>query len=276
VHATRTFLTRTATLFAVSALSAIAACGRSDIVLPGQEPSEGGFADAGFADVGTRFDANFSDVITAEVGTDAILPPSCGNHACDGTETCSSCPEDCGLCPHCGDGVCDDGETCLTCAPDCGPCPRCGDGKCTPPDETCYTCPEDCGACAGCGNGTCDMGETCASCETDCGPCSVCGNGKCEAPYEDCANCPTDCGACATTTCLGLVTCAAGCGRSSSLGCVQGCLTGACADAVFFAQAVIECAISNLASCGGFSLACVEKDCPSQITACLDSTCTEP
>ncbi|MFZ2603749.1 MAG: dockerin type I repeat-containing protein, partial [Candidatus Omnitrophota bacterium] len=31
------------------------------------------------------------------------LPPSCGDGSCNGTETCSSCPQDCGTCSNKGD-----------------------------------------------------------------------------------------------------------------------------------------------------------------------------
>ncbi len=50
--------------------------------------------------------------------------PSCGDGTCNGHETCSNCPADCGACgPTCGDGSCNGTETCTTCAKDCGPCP---------------------------------------------------------------------------------------------------------------------------------------------------------
>jgi hypothetical protein len=49
--------------------------------------------------------------------------PSCGDGTCNGTETCSTCPSDCGACPpSCGDGTCNGSETCSTCASDCGTC----------------------------------------------------------------------------------------------------------------------------------------------------------
>ena len=119
--------------------------------------------------------------------------PFCNDGSCNGAETCSSCPNDCGACQgdtcsliggcesgycvhnicrpssiYCGDIYCDSGETCSSCASDCGAC--CGNGACDY-GETCSSCASDCGAC--CGNGACDYGETCSSCPTDCGVCYV-------------------------------------------------------------------------------------------------------
>jgi len=51
-------------------------------------------------------------------------PPVCGDGACNGTDTCSSCPADCGACPVCGDGVCNGSETNATCPADCTCAPR--------------------------------------------------------------------------------------------------------------------------------------------------------
>ena len=55
----------------------------------------------------------------------------CGDSMCNGSESCASCPGDCGACsvtptpsgPFCGDGWCNVGETCATCPADCGACP---------------------------------------------------------------------------------------------------------------------------------------------------------
>jgi len=48
----------------------------------------------------------------------------CGDGTCNGTETCSNCPADCGACaPVCGDGTCNGTETCSSCQTDCGACP---------------------------------------------------------------------------------------------------------------------------------------------------------
>src|SRR5437867_814954 len=61
--------------------------------------------------------------------------PRCGDGVCNGSETCSSCPGDCGACaPSCGDGICSGSETCSSCPGDCGLCPDAGvdSGNATP------------------------------------------------------------------------------------------------------------------------------------------------
>ena len=135
----------------------------------------------------------------------APVAPRCGDGACNGTETCTSCAGDCGACPvapRCGDGTCNGGENCSTCSSDCGTCPvvpSCGDGACNG-TETCSSCSGDCGSCAPrCGDGTCSGGENCSSCAGDCGTCPVvpsCGDGACSRT-ESCSSCAGDCGACA-------------------------------------------------------------------------------
>ena len=121
--------------------------------------------------------------------------PACGDGACADDESCSDCPEDCGACPACGDGACADDESCSGCPLDCGACPGCGDGACAD-DESCSGCPEDCGACSACGDGACDADESCSDCPDDCGTCSTCGDGVCDGAGEQCGSCPIDCGAC--------------------------------------------------------------------------------
>jgi TolB protein len=65
------------------------------------------------------------DIFMFTIG--AVPQPVCGDGTCNGTETCSSCPADCGVCPPptpvCGDGICNGQETCSTCSDDCGTCP---------------------------------------------------------------------------------------------------------------------------------------------------------
>jgi hypothetical protein len=52
---------------------------------------------------------------------------TCGDERCEGGETCSDCPGDCGPCGSCGDERCDAGETCRSCEADCGACDPCGE-----------------------------------------------------------------------------------------------------------------------------------------------------
>lgn len=96
----------------------------------------------------------------------------CGNGICSGTETCSSCPLDCGACRTCGDGLCQEGENAANCAIDCAPQSTyvCGNGRCEA-GEACDNCPTDCGICDSCGDGFCTGGESCLNCKVDCGVC---------------------------------------------------------------------------------------------------------
>jgi hypothetical protein len=98
-----------------------------------------------------------------------IIPPVCGDNICNGLETCSTCPHDCGICPPiCGNNIKETGEECdsgtlngQSCTPlygsSCNYCssscklvtvngPFCGDKICNSA-ETCSTCPGDCGTC---------------------------------------------------------------------------------------------------------------------------------
>ncbi|MBN8615841.1 MAG: hypothetical protein J0L92_34930 [Deltaproteobacteria bacterium] len=109
-----------------------------------------------------------------ELCIDGMCALGCGNLRCETTESCESCPGDCGACPFCGDGRCQTatGESCESCAGDCGVCPFCGDGDCQSAiGEDCGTCSDDCGACPRCGDGSCNGDETCTTCHRDCGPC---------------------------------------------------------------------------------------------------------
>jgi hypothetical protein len=204
---------------------------------------------------------------------------TCGNGVCDPSETCSSCPRDCSVCPTCGDGFCNGDETCESCAPDCGVCPSCGDGVCQAPKEDCYTCPADCGKCKGCGDGLCTPPETCASCEVDCGVCAVCGDGKCESPYETCVNCPADCGQCQALGCLQMLSCAIPClglgtnPPNVSLTCAADCIATGCASAASLFQQLFNCFIDNFQKCNPISIDCLEKQCDSQLAACIGAKC---
>jgi hypothetical protein len=105
----------------------------------------------------------------------------------------------------CGDGVCDDeSESCETCPVDCGECGTCEHPLCEaggPLDPGCDECVADvCAVDSFC----CDVewddiciGEAEQICGIDCGgaPPAECGNNVCEAT-EDCVFCPEDCGQC--------------------------------------------------------------------------------
>jgi len=116
--------------------------------------------------------------------------------------SCSSCPQDCGVCKkligescdynsdcesgycvhnicrssltYCGDGYCDTGETCSNCELDCGKCKKSLGESCS------YNSDCESGICLHgtcrastifCGDGYCDSGEYCQTCPADCGEC---------------------------------------------------------------------------------------------------------
>jgi PKD repeat protein len=62
-----------------------------------------------------------------KTGFITVDPAVCGDGACNGADTCSNCPADCGVCPPpppvCGDGACNGADTCSNCPADCGVCP---------------------------------------------------------------------------------------------------------------------------------------------------------
>jgi PGF-pre-PGF domain-containing protein len=73
---------------------------------------------------------NGAGVYTENVSIEATTKSAivCGDGRCEGSETCSSCPQDCGRCPsgrrdYCGDGRCGAEEDCSSCPDDCGVCP---------------------------------------------------------------------------------------------------------------------------------------------------------
>ena len=154
----------------------------------------------------------------------------CSDGLCNGAETCTSCPGDCGACPTCPNGTCGAGETCSTCPQDCGACPTCPNGSCSG-GETCSTCPQDCGACPpACPDGTCNGTETCSSCASDCGACPpACPDGTCNGT-ETCSTCAQDCGACPPVcpdgTCNGTETCSS-CASDCGV-CPPACPDGSC------------------------------------------------
>jgi len=127
-----------------------------------------------------------------------IGEPVCGDLQCAASESCASCPQDCGPCPaECGNGMCEPGEDCASCSKDCECKATCGDKSCDAGLETCASCPADCGACGPkCGNAACETGENCQTCPADC-PCGPkCGDKTCDKATETCQTCPGDCGTC--------------------------------------------------------------------------------
>lgn len=61
-----------------------------------------------------------------------LVMPYCGDSTCENSESCSTCPSDCGVCaPVCGDAICTDNESCSTCPSDCEFCqPECTQHAC--------------------------------------------------------------------------------------------------------------------------------------------------
>jgi cysteine-rich repeat protein len=147
-------------------------------------------------------------LVVLSVGFVNAADPVCGDGACNGDETQSNCPRDCGCAqadaclvgdgdPVCGDGACNYGETYLTCATDCS----CGDGACNG-DEDYQSCSADCTSVSSCtDDGLCQDDEdvTCDDCynsanclELD----EICDR----AGGENIINCAADCGIGAVAT----------------------------------------------------------------------------
>lgn len=186
----------------------------------------------------------------ADAMTDDDCDASCGDHTCDGHESCTSCATDCGAC--CGNGQLESGEACDTgISAGAGACPSAA--SCIAPD-TCTTATlsgMDCAA-------SCDLapitarvdGDTCCpsgATRADDDDCPVaCDDGICDAS-EDCASCPTDCA----------------CGTSES--CVSAMCVDACGDGTIGVNEVCEPSDLDNQSCmsrgfSGGSLACA-ADC---------------
>ena len=82
-------------------------------------------------------DGTYLDDVT--ITGDSGAAPACGDAVCNGTETCSTCPGDCGACaPSCGDLACNGTETCSTCPGDCGACPATNNPQVAGPYAACY------------------------------------------------------------------------------------------------------------------------------------------
>jgi hypothetical protein len=120
---------------------------------------------------GTIFDPSIAAVtINATVGGEE---PVCGDGTCNGTETCETCPQDCGVCPppgcevdeECDNGLyCDGAETCVdgNCQPgipvDCTDGLDCTTDSCNESTDSCDFTPDN----AVCADGNfCNGNEIC-------------------------------------------------------------------------------------------------------------------
>jgi hypothetical protein len=72
-----------------------------------------------------------------------------------------------------------------------------------------------------------------------------------------------------------VIKCTAGCtDPATTVACILACGgSGGCAAADFRIDNLLDCAITNLAACGGFSLSCIEQECMSEIAQCVNNTC---
>jgi hypothetical protein len=105
---------------------------------------------------------------------------TCGDGTCNGSETCSSCRQDCGACgATCGDGSCNGGETCSSCSTDCGPCSStcsAGETRCS---GSCVNLASDRSNCGTCGNA--------------CSGSSQCISGRCQTSSPSCVSVGSAC-----------------------------------------------------------------------------------
>src|SRR5689334_21266323 len=79
-----------------------------------QGPCDGGAprgcacGDGGSGVQACQADGGYGACVCADASAPAVdavslpdVPPRCGDNQCNGTETCESCPQDCGRCPRC-------------------------------------------------------------------------------------------------------------------------------------------------------------------------------
>ena len=98
----------------------------------------------------------------------------CGDGGCNGSESCDSCPSDCGEC--CGNGACDVvfGENCIGCPGECAPCL----GSCCLPKDS-----------VGCADAS--IQECVCAALPEC--CSVAWTASCAAKADECGSCGGSC-----------------------------------------------------------------------------------
>ncbi len=112
-------------------------------------------------ELGAGYTGNLSCSSCSIVTSACVAPPTCGDTTCNGTETCETCPGDCGAC--CGNGTINTGEDCdgsnlggATCASELG-AGYTGDLSCA----ACSFVTSACVPPVTCGNGTIDGNEQC-------------------------------------------------------------------------------------------------------------------
>lgn len=161
----------------------------------------------------------------------------CGDGTCNGGETCTSCPTDCGACSaRCGDGMCNGGEACTTCPGDCGACAcTLGEGVACTPGATAPNCCTGGRACANEGSfnacvapdgAACTRGEGCRAGSLCCGRACT----PVSADVNNCGGCGVVCGAgqsCSSGVCTSVCSCGVRtCGPVPGAGCGGSC--GSC------------------------------------------------
>lgn len=225
------------------------------------------------------------DACTAGVCAGEAYAGCCGNDACEATENCETCPDDCGGCLTC--------QEILTCSMDCVSM-ECGEAciakgstesaglfealheciknsDCSPSDNPCIATncsveAEACNSAAVCGNTVCELGEDATSCPQDCATTSECGDGTCDQG-EDAETCPLDCSG-AEGSCAGY------CGSNPPDGscyCDSGCADygDCCSD---FASVCNSC--GDGACLGSETCTSCEQDCGA-CPVCGNGTCDD-
>ena len=194
-------------------------------LIEGKSPPPGGGCNHnGHCDSGETF-SNCCNDCPKPPATNTCPDTFCCDVAHGGTETLTSCPQDCAVC---GDNICSPTETPDTCCFDCPETGFCPDGWCCVLDNTVSpaithrvhindpsdprqavgrdaACWQDCPQIPFCPNTRCDPGESTVNCCADCYDHTRCGNhvcDPCEEATSGCASCqcPGDCGC---NVCLG-------------------------------------------------------------------------
>ncbi|MSQ83741.1 MAG: hypothetical protein EXR77_12795 [Myxococcales bacterium] len=169
----------------------------------------------------------------------------CGNGKCEGSETASSCPQDCGTKPVCGNGLCESGETPSNCAKDCANV------------DCCVANSYSCGFAAKCGKscGTCPSTQTCTANVCKGGSTGDCLQLKCGTELSSCQN---------DQVCVGIWAYAAIGGCSEANNCQDNaCLESNCGEELAQCQSKTACTqlITCLSNCKT-DQACANKCAP--------------